>query len=103
MAGLLKVNGKIFRDHRNLIGMSQLELSRRSGYSERLIRKAEAGGTLRLATIRDLAMAMTFDGHSITLQDLTLFALSHSSTDSVSRTSCDSCSSPLDLPKSSGK
>ena len=52
--------------------MSQVELSRRSGYSERVIRKAEAGGTLQLETIQDLAIAMSVDGHSIAFQDLTI-------------------------------
>ena len=47
--------------------MSQVELSRSSGYSERVIRKAEAGGTLRLETIRDLATAMSVEGHSLPL------------------------------------
>ncbi len=52
--------------------MSQVELSRRSGYSERVIRKAEAGGTVQLETIQDLAAAMSVDGHSIAFQDLTI-------------------------------
>ncbi len=52
--------------------MSQVELSRRSGYSERVIRKAEAGGTLQFETIRDLATAMSVDGHSISFKDLTI-------------------------------
>ena len=69
--------------------MSQVESSRRSGYSERVIRKAEAGETLRLETIRDLATAMSVEGHSFSLQDLTIGTSTFPDTDSVSWVSRD--------------
>ena len=69
--------------------MSQVELSRRSGYSERVIRKAEAGGTLRFETIQDLATAMSVEGHSISLQDLAIGTSTIPDTDSVSWISRD--------------
>ena len=66
------VNGLIIRENRKNLGWSQVELGHRSGYSERVIRKAEAGGSLRLQTILDLAMTMSVQGRSVSLQDLTI-------------------------------
>ena len=71
-AGLHVVNALTFRGRRKLLGWSQAELGQRSGYSERVIRKAEAGGTLRLQTIQDLASAMSVNGHSVSFLDLTI-------------------------------
>ncbi len=71
-ARLLIVNATTFRGRRKLLGWSQAELGQRSGYSERVIRKAEAGGSLRLQTIQDLASAMSVDGHAISFLDLTI-------------------------------
>lgn len=58
--------------NRKQLGWSQAELGHRAGYSERVIRKAEAGGSLRLQTIQDLAMAMSVEGRLVSLQDLTI-------------------------------
>ena len=69
---LLIVNAATFRGHRKLLGWSQAELGQRSGYSERVIRKAEAGGSLRLQTIQDLASAMSVDGRAVSFLDLTI-------------------------------
>ncbi len=66
------VNGSMLRNFRVQLGWSQVELGHRSGYSERVIRKAEAGGSLRLQTIQDLAMAMSIDGQAVSFQDLTI-------------------------------
>ncbi len=71
-ARLLIVNATTFRGHRKLLGWSQAELGQRSGYSERVIRKAEAGGSLRLQTIQDLASAMSVDGKAVSFLDLTI-------------------------------
>jgi len=49
---------------------SQEELGRRAGYSERLIRKAEAGGNLAVETIADLAEALSAEGELITAASL---------------------------------
>ena len=62
------------RERRKQLGWSQVELGHRAGYSERVIRKAEASGTLRLQTIQDLAMTLSVGGLLITFQDLTTFA-----------------------------
>jgi transcriptional regulator with XRE-family HTH domain len=53
------VCGQRLRELRTRSGLTQVELARRAGYSERLIRKAEAGGSLSLATIADLAEALS--------------------------------------------
>lgn len=53
------VCGEKLRELRTMCGLTQVELARRAGYSERLIRKAEAGGSLSLNTIADLAEALS--------------------------------------------
>lgn len=68
---LLAVNGVTIRRRRKELRWSQVELSQRAGYSERVIRKAEAGGTLRLQTIKDLATALSADRVILTFHDLT--------------------------------
>jgi transcriptional regulator with XRE-family HTH domain len=67
-----RVNSTNIKYIRTLLGWTQAELGRRSGYSERLIRKAESGGTLKLSTIRDISEAMTAAGVPITVLQLTL-------------------------------
>ena len=66
------VNGSMLRSFRVQLGWSQVELGHRSGYSERVIRKAEAGGSLRFQTIQDLAMTMSVNGQAVSFQDLTI-------------------------------
>ena len=70
-AKLHAVNGVVVRSRRKQLGWSQVELGQRSGYSERVIRKAEAGGTLRFQTIKDLAMTLSLGGLIVSFQDLT--------------------------------
>lgn len=55
----LRVNGKRFADLRKQIGLTQIDLANRAGYSERVIRKAESGGPLRFDTIRDLSECLS--------------------------------------------
>jgi transcriptional regulator with XRE-family HTH domain len=70
-AKLQAVNGVTIRGRRKQLGWSQVEFGQRAGYSERVIRKAEAGGTLRLQTIKDLAMTLSLGGVLVSFQDLT--------------------------------
>ncbi len=70
-AGLVVVNAKNFRQIRKRLGWSQVELGRRSGYSERVIRKAESGGVVRRRTLSELALTMSMDGQIVSLVDLT--------------------------------
>ena len=68
---LLAVNGGIIRRRRKQLGWSQVEFGHRAGYSERVVRKAEAGGTLRLQTIKDFATTLSLEGGILSIQDLT--------------------------------
>jgi len=64
-----KVNLRRLRLER---GWSQDELAKRAGYSERLIRKAESGGTVSSQTIQDLAGALSDDIKPVTYQELVM-------------------------------
>ena len=66
----VSVCGESLRQLRIARGMTQMELARVAGYSERLIRKAEAGGSLSLTTIEDLADALSCHHKRITTSDL---------------------------------
>lgn len=52
-------NGDYIKYLRKRMGLSQRQLKNASGYSERLISKAEAGGSIVLATLIDLAQALS--------------------------------------------
>ena len=52
-------NGDYIKYLRKRMGWSQRQLKSASGYSERLISKAEAGGSIVLATLVDLAQALS--------------------------------------------
>lgn len=70
------VNGRKLRDFRRRLGWSQSELARRSGYSERVIRKAESGGSLKLDTLQVLAEALSVNGTEVKPVDLTIDEMS---------------------------
>ena len=57
------VNPSALRSLRRQLGWSQAELGKRAGYCERVIRKAEAGGSLSINTIDNLVL--TFLTHNI--------------------------------------
>ena len=63
-------NGSILSYLRNKAGLTQEALAKRSGYSRRLISKAEASQTISSATIQDLAMALSSQGHPVYPEDL---------------------------------
>ncbi len=56
--------------YRNNLGWTQDELARRSGYSDRLIRKAEGGHSLSFETIQNLAEALCCNGALVSADDL---------------------------------
>ena len=64
------VNGQHLRQLRMERGMTQLQLARAAGYTERLIRKAEKSGRLDIATIHDLAEALSQSGENVSLGHL---------------------------------
>lgn len=63
-------NGKRIRDLRLAKNWTQRKLAKLSGYSERLIGKAESGGSLTVATIRDLATTLSQPDALIHPEDL---------------------------------
>lgn len=87
------VNGPRLQELRLMAGMTQEELAAKSGFSDRLIRKAEASEPLRMSTISQLAQALSAPYVSISASDLvishdlivaeTLTRLFHSSHDQV--------------------
>lgn len=56
--------------------MTQYQLARIAGYTERLVRKAEKGGRLDVVTIRNLASALSMSGQSVSADSLCLDNLS---------------------------
>ena len=64
------VNGQKLQVLRQLAGLTQEGLAEKSGYSDRLIRKAEASGPLRKSTIADLAAALSTGSQTVTGDDL---------------------------------
>ncbi len=72
----LKVHGQSIVEQRRKLGWSQEELSRRSGYSIRLVRKAEAGGSIRADTLQTICDTFAQAGCCIKVDDLVCNILS---------------------------
>ena len=64
------VNGQRVQSLRQSAGMTQEELAKKAGYSDRLVRKAEASSPLRKSTIADLADALSTATQKVTADDL---------------------------------
>lgn len=71
-ARFVRINGHALRQYRMERGLTQQELGKISGYSPRLIRKAEASGVLDVETVRNLAEALSSDSNPITFHQLAL-------------------------------
>ncbi len=69
----LRVCGENIRGLRVMRGLTQTELAKQAGYSERLVRKAEASGALSLSTIEDLAEALSCNERRVVPSDLCSF------------------------------
>lgn len=69
---VIKTNGPAIRNLRNLRGWTQKDLANRAGYTERLIRKAESGGTLGIQTAMDIAEALSQELHTVSSDDFVL-------------------------------
>ena len=67
-----QVCGAQVKYFRHLLGWTQDELARRSGYSDRLIRKAEGGRTLSIETINNIAESLCCNGLQVSANDLIL-------------------------------
>jgi transcriptional regulator with XRE-family HTH domain len=66
----VQVCGERVRHFRVAQEWTQVELARRSGYSERVIRKAEAGGPISRSALRVIAKALSSNGRVVTEDDL---------------------------------
>jgi len=71
-ARFLTVNGRKLRSIRLTRGWTQAQLAKSSGYSERLVRKAEKGGTLDLETLQNIAEALSTPEDPVSTESLTL-------------------------------
>ncbi len=72
----LHINVQLLRKLRRRRGWTQRDLAEKSGYCERLVRKAEHGGTLDVETIRNLAEALSTEIDQVSFEDLVLDQLS---------------------------
>lgn len=68
----VRINSEYLRRLRTQLGLTQCDLARIAGYTERLIRKAEAGGTLSRESVNNLVEALARQGAQITSQQLML-------------------------------
>lgn len=64
------VNPTAIRELRRQLGWSQAELGKRAGYCERVIRKAEAGGSLSVSTIENLVQTFVANNLNVTTREL---------------------------------
>jgi transcriptional regulator with XRE-family HTH domain len=69
-AATVPVNGQRLQTLRQSAGMTQEELAQKAGYSDRLVRKAEASSPLRRSTVADLADALCTATQKVTADDL---------------------------------
>ena len=63
-------NGDLLRERRLLLGWTQEQLAEKSGYSLRLIAKAEAGGSVQATTIEHLAETLSTPAATLYPEDL---------------------------------
>lgn len=64
-------NGKLLQQLRQQAGLSQRKLAKQSGYCERLISKAEAGGSVAISTLEDLAQTLSTETRVVFFEELT--------------------------------
>jgi transcriptional regulator with XRE-family HTH domain len=68
----VRINGSRLQALRKQAGLTQEELASRAGYSDRLIRKAEASSVLRQLTVVKLAAALSTNEYTVSAADLTI-------------------------------
>jgi transcriptional regulator with XRE-family HTH domain len=68
----IAINGRELRNCRLVLGWTQFQLAKSAGYTERLIRKAEKGGTLDIVTIQNLAEALSTPDRIVSPESLML-------------------------------
>ncbi len=72
----VRINSKLLRQMRIDAGLSQLDFAKLSGYSERLIRKAEVDGSISKNALGVLAATLCQAGISVTPSQLCIDQLS---------------------------
>ncbi len=63
-------NGRMIRHYRIRKSWTQKDLAEKSGYSSRLISKAESGGVIAIDTIKDIAQALSDSDVQLNYEDL---------------------------------
>lgn len=63
-------NGKLINAQRRVVGWTQAVLAKKSGYTERLIGKAEAGNSIAMSTLEDICESLLQAGCHVSLADL---------------------------------
>ena len=64
-------NGKLLKQLRQQAGLSQRKLAKQSGYCDRLISKAEAGGSVAISTLEVLAQTLSTKARVVFVEELT--------------------------------
>lgn len=88
------VNGPLLRQLRMERYWTQAELARRAGYTTRLIRKAESGGSVDLETLANIAATLSQGAEQVAPQQLTI---RNGDVDSFQRADLLATSVPLHL------
>lgn len=68
----MQPSGERIKYYRKLRNWTQLDLAKYSGYSERLVRRAESGEPLAHQTAVDLAATLSTESQKVTLRDLSV-------------------------------
>ncbi len=76
MNRFVTINAAELKRLRQFRGWSQRELANKAGYTDRLIRKAESGGSLDQETICNLAEALSIEGDVVSIHSITVGQLS---------------------------
>ena len=63
-------NGQFLAAQRRARGWTQADLARKAGYTERLVRKAEAGRSVSIQTLHILAQTLSESGEHVAYEDL---------------------------------
>ncbi len=65
-----RVNGARLKRYRSCCQLTQIQLAKLAGYTDRVIRKAESGGRLSRPTVEDIVEAISSRGVTISVEDI---------------------------------
>lgn len=66
----IRAQGALIRQHRMRLGLTQAQLAMRTGFGERVIRKAEAGEAVNRYTLEVLAVALSHPERQVSVSEL---------------------------------